>query len=95
MIRSILGNVRVSSDGHAYLENYADLIVDLSSLDPFERSTVFLQLATLATHHAERSDRRALARCLAHLARIGLVPLASGKSAPRSRLQSSRGAVDG
>lgn len=84
-IRSLLQNVRISHDGNAFLANYTDLIVELSGLNVIEDATVFLQLATLASRLADRNDRIGLARSLAHLARVGLVPLSRGAGAGRPR----------
>ena len=84
-IHSLLRNVRSARDGNAFLANYADLIVELSELNVIEDATVFLQLARLANRLADRSDRVGLARSLAHLARVGLVPLSRGSGAGRPR----------
>jgi sulfatase maturation enzyme AslB (radical SAM superfamily) len=75
-VRALLDGVRVGPDGHAYLERYADRVLEVRGLDPVASERTFLQLATLAVGYAERSDRRGLARSFARLARVGLEPLA-------------------
>ena len=75
-VRALLDGVRVGPDGHAYLESYADRVLEVRGLDPVASERTFLQLATLAVGYAERSDRRGLSRSFARLARVGLEPLA-------------------
>jgi sulfatase maturation enzyme AslB (radical SAM superfamily) len=81
-VAALLDGVRVGPDGHAYLENYADRVLELRRLEPAANERTFLQLATLACRYADRSDRRGLARSLARLARVGLEPLARSGRAP-------------
>lgn len=88
-IRSILRDVRTARDGNAFLANYADLIVELNGVNALEHATLFLQIAMLASHYVHRGDQIGLARSLAHLARVGLVPLTRAAEASRSRARAA------
>lgn len=74
--RAILKDIRVADDGEAFLDNHADWVLRLKTLNAFEHDRLFVQLAVLAGNYADQRRRLALARTLAHLARIGLTPLA-------------------
>jgi hypothetical protein len=75
-VRTLLDDVRIGPGGHAYVERYAERVLEIGRLDPATNAPTFLQLATLACRYADQSDRRGLARSFARLARIGLEPLA-------------------
>jgi hypothetical protein len=75
-VRALLDDVRIGPGGHAYVERYAERVLEIRRLDPTTNAPTFLQLATLACRCADQSDRRGLARSFARLARIGLEPLA-------------------
>jgi hypothetical protein len=74
--RALLDSVHITPDGGAYLGDHANWVLRLKGLDAREHPRLFVQLAVLASNLAEREDRLPLARAVAHLARIGLVPLA-------------------
>ena len=75
-VQALLAGVRIGPDGRAYVEDFADRVVELRGLDPFANAHTFRQLAMLACSYAGRSDCLALAYSLARVARVGLEPLA-------------------
>lgn len=74
-VQAILNDVHVSQGGLTFIDEYADWVVRLKKLNVEESQRVFIQLALLARNYADLEDSTAMARSLAHLARIGLVPL--------------------
>ena len=88
-VQALVDSVRFGPNGHAFVENYADRVLEIRALDPVGSTRTFLQLATLACGYADRDDRRELARSVARLARVGLEPLTRRRRQPfprRSRL---------
>ncbi len=83
MVQAILDDVHVSHDGPMFIENYAHWVLELEKLSVQESRRVFIQLAILARNQADLDDSIVIARSLAHLARIGLVPLVRA-SPPKS-----------
>jgi sulfatase maturation enzyme AslB (radical SAM superfamily) len=92
-VGALLAGIRVAPDGHAYVDNFANRVIEICGLDPFSNASTFLQLATLARGYAGMRDRFVLARCLARLARVGLEPLARRAGDAFSTQQAPPGSI--
>lgn len=78
VVQSVLNGIRTASNGQAYVSDLADRVTEICCLDPRKDTRTFLQLAALARGYAGRTESRAVAYCLARLARVGLEPLGRG-----------------
>jgi len=81
-VRALVDDIGAAPDGQLVVRNFADWVMRFKGLSVAGSEGVFVQLARLSAQYAQDKNSSAVARQLAQLARIGLVPLVHARHRP-------------